>query len=383
MIQAAGSGRFVRTARPLYGRLVRAVGGSHLERGACIRRASAARTRAGGRLGISRTTVVSAYRELESRGLLRGYVGRGTFVCAPPDPSGAPFAWRGKVAAAALRTTDSTMRDLVRHSSNGRLLSLAAGVPAIDCFPVAAFGKRSSEHQREGPPSGGTGPPKGSRSCARRSPSASVCRRTACSCLRARSRGWTWWRAASSIPATRSSSTAGLSRRDPVVPRRRRQARRLGRHRRRHRRARGSAGPLSSEAALHEPDVPESDRRHDADPRAARAAEARGTLPRADGRGRDLPRALFRRPASTVLARARVRRRRHPPQQVLEGARAGPPAWVVSAARIDRRSAGDGQAALDPHTQNLVQFALARLIRDGGFDATCRRCGPSTHGAAR
>src|SRR5712671_3294671 len=40
-------------------------------------------------LGVSRTTVVTAYRELEARGLVRGYVGRGTFVSAVPDSSGA------------------------------------------------------------------------------------------------------------------------------------------------------------------------------------------------------------------------------------------------------------------------------------------------------
>ncbi len=82
---------------------------------------------------------MSAYRELESRGLLRGYVGRGTFVCAAPDPTGAPFAWRGKIAAAALRSSDSTLRDTIRHSSDANVLSLAAGEPAIDCFPVEAF----------------------------------------------------------------------------------------------------------------------------------------------------------------------------------------------------------------------------------------------------
>ena len=38
-------------------------------------------------LGVSRATIVSAYRELESRGLVRGYVGRGTFVSAAPDSS--------------------------------------------------------------------------------------------------------------------------------------------------------------------------------------------------------------------------------------------------------------------------------------------------------
>src|SRR5215510_15447334 len=47
-------------------------------------------------LHVSRATVVSAYRELEAKGLVRGYVGRGTFVSATSDGS-VPFAWRGKI----------------------------------------------------------------------------------------------------------------------------------------------------------------------------------------------------------------------------------------------------------------------------------------------
>lgn len=90
-------------------------------------------------LSISRTTVVSAYRELESRGLVRGYVGRGTFVCARPDPGSAPFAWRGKVSTAALQSSQTTVRDLVRDAANPALLSFAAGQPALDLFPVDAF----------------------------------------------------------------------------------------------------------------------------------------------------------------------------------------------------------------------------------------------------
>src|ERR671930_939275 len=130
---------FVRTARPLYSHLVTllesAIARGDLPSGA---RVPPERTLAR-QLKISRTTVVSAYRELESRGLLRGYVGRGTFVCAAPEPEGTPFAWRGKIAAAALRWSDSTLRDIVRHSSDARLLSLAAGEPAIDKFPNEAF----------------------------------------------------------------------------------------------------------------------------------------------------------------------------------------------------------------------------------------------------
>jgi DNA-binding transcriptional MocR family regulator len=131
--------QFVRTSRPLYGHLVRlfeaAIARGDLPSGSRLPPERELATR----LQISRTTVVSAYRELESRGLLRGYVGRGTFVCAAPEPTGTPFAWRGKIAAAALRSSDSTLRDAIRHSSDDRLLSLAAGEPAIDCFPAAVF----------------------------------------------------------------------------------------------------------------------------------------------------------------------------------------------------------------------------------------------------
>jgi len=90
-------------------------------------------------LRVSRATVVAAYRELEARGLVRGYVGRGTFVCARPDPGSAPFAWRGKVSAAALQSSDSTVRDLVAHAADPALLSFAAGQPALECFPTDAF----------------------------------------------------------------------------------------------------------------------------------------------------------------------------------------------------------------------------------------------------
>jgi DNA-binding transcriptional MocR family regulator len=131
--------QFERDARPLYAHLVKlleaAIARGDLPSGARLppERELAARLR------ISRTTVVSAYRELESKGLLRGYVGRGTFVCATPEPSGTPFAWRGKIASAALRSSDPTMRDAIRHSADARLLSLAAGEPSIDRFPTDVF----------------------------------------------------------------------------------------------------------------------------------------------------------------------------------------------------------------------------------------------------
>jgi DNA-binding transcriptional MocR family regulator len=126
-------------ARPIYrgivGILERALAAGHVPSG---QRLPAERDLARA-LKVSRTTVVTAYRELESKGLVRGFVGRGTFVSARPDPGSAPFAWRGKVSAAALQANDSTVRDLVRAAGDPSLVSFAAGQPALDRFPAAAY----------------------------------------------------------------------------------------------------------------------------------------------------------------------------------------------------------------------------------------------------
>ena len=90
-------------------------------------------------LKLSRTTVAGAYRELESRGLLRSHVGRGTFVCARPEPADAPFAWRGKVSAFAQLNSDPALRNLHLDTLNSRLISFAAGIPAIECFPLKDY----------------------------------------------------------------------------------------------------------------------------------------------------------------------------------------------------------------------------------------------------
>ena len=131
--------------RPLYRRIVTLLEGG-IARGAVAagHRLPPERDLAAA-LKISRATVVSAYRELEARGLVRGYVGRGTFVSAKPDAASAPFAWRGKIAASALQATETTVRDLVRAAADPRLISVAAGVPALDCFPTEAF-QRAMNH---------------------------------------------------------------------------------------------------------------------------------------------------------------------------------------------------------------------------------------------
>src|SRR5918998_2488943 len=74
-------------------------------------------------LGVSRTTVVTAYRELESRGLVRGHVGRGTFVCAAEEPTDAPFAWRGRVALSAQCGLDPVMRGVLSAAAGSGMIS--------------------------------------------------------------------------------------------------------------------------------------------------------------------------------------------------------------------------------------------------------------------
>jgi len=102
-------------------------------------------------LGVSRTTVVAAYRELEARGLARGHVGRGTFVVggAGTDDEGAPFAWRGKLASGAGRLSDPALRALVEEAPPGTV-SFGAGVPALDRFPVDAFRRLTDRVLRRG-----------------------------------------------------------------------------------------------------------------------------------------------------------------------------------------------------------------------------------------
>lgn len=89
-------------------------------------------------LKVSRTTVVSAYRELESRGLIRSHIGQGTFVCAGGKETEAPFAWRGKVSVNA-QINNQAFGALMHHASNTDLISFAEGTPALECFPVNEY----------------------------------------------------------------------------------------------------------------------------------------------------------------------------------------------------------------------------------------------------
>lgn len=112
-------------------------------------------------LGVSRTTVVTAYRELESRGLVRGHVGRGTFVCAAEEPTDAPFAWRGRVALSAQRGLDPVLRGVLNAAGPGTI-SFGAGTPAPERFPVELFRRVTDDIlRRDAATAFGIGPTEG------------------------------------------------------------------------------------------------------------------------------------------------------------------------------------------------------------------------------
>ena len=46
-----------------------------------------------GRLGLNRTTVSAAYEVLETGGLIKGSVGRGSFVCGVPERATSTLNW--------------------------------------------------------------------------------------------------------------------------------------------------------------------------------------------------------------------------------------------------------------------------------------------------
>lgn len=110
-------------------------------------------------IGVNRTTVVSAYRELAADGLVEAHVGRGTTVVEPPSdsvggtkhwsssasrdgvaatPAGPP-RWTDLFVTRNHPTYDATMRDLLAANARADTISFAAGGPGEDLYPLEEF----------------------------------------------------------------------------------------------------------------------------------------------------------------------------------------------------------------------------------------------------
>ncbi len=113
-------------------------------------------------LGVSRNTVVSAFKELKSEGYLESRVGAGTFVCDNlPEQMTRAFSSSAENAA-SLQLADTESRTL-SLSENARRVSdqsftalddpvpktaFRQGIPALDAFPIDTWAKLASRRWR-------------------------------------------------------------------------------------------------------------------------------------------------------------------------------------------------------------------------------------------
>jgi DNA-binding transcriptional MocR family regulator len=107
-------------------------------------------------LGVNRSTVLAAYRELKAEGLVDAHVGRGTVVLAqrygeaPPAPHD-EIAWRQLFRPGAV-TQDPLVRDLLDLSERPGLISFAAGLPDPELVPLELLRRLLAEAiERVGP----------------------------------------------------------------------------------------------------------------------------------------------------------------------------------------------------------------------------------------
>ncbi|MGQ9595637.1 MAG: MocR-like pyridoxine biosynthesis transcription factor PdxR [Anaerolineae bacterium] len=97
-------------------------------------------------LGVSRTTVVSAYDELAAEGLVEARVGRGTVVVGPPPSAESegvqPIAWQAHLSSLAQRLQGPTAAELLTLQELGTrpgVLSFAGGLPDPDLIPSRRY----------------------------------------------------------------------------------------------------------------------------------------------------------------------------------------------------------------------------------------------------
>ena len=87
-------------------------------------------------LGVSRTTVTGAYQELQSRGILRGHVGRGTVVVgAPPETRRAALPWAQRIAPVAIQATQAAFS----APAEPDVVAFDCGLPDPALYPVEAL----------------------------------------------------------------------------------------------------------------------------------------------------------------------------------------------------------------------------------------------------
>jgi len=97
-------------------------------------------------LGVNRSTVVQAYHKLWSEGLIEGHVGRGTTVRHNPEAEApvSPLPWE-MLLAPQPEAVELEIRELMRLFSREDLISLAAGLPSPDLYPLEEVAEIAGE----------------------------------------------------------------------------------------------------------------------------------------------------------------------------------------------------------------------------------------------
>lgn len=116
--------------RQLYAHFRAEILGGRLERGVRI----PPTRELAGQLGLNRTTVAAAYELLEQEGLIRGHVGRGSFVDGPalPEPEG--LRWDDRLPGAPLAEVHAPAPVLGEGG-----ISFVSARPAEQLFPLEEF----------------------------------------------------------------------------------------------------------------------------------------------------------------------------------------------------------------------------------------------------
>ena len=95
-------------------------------------------------LGIARTTVINAYEELKSEGLVDARVGRGTVVSPltrpiPDAEEGRSISWPHYFRDEGLRPPDPLVRNLLESASQPEVISFAIGLPSPTDLPLSLY----------------------------------------------------------------------------------------------------------------------------------------------------------------------------------------------------------------------------------------------------
>jgi DNA-binding transcriptional MocR family regulator len=94
-------------------------------------------------LGVNRTTILNAYRELKEAGLVSGHVGRGTTVLPLRAATGLPASgiqplrWSQLVRQRTATPWEGLIRDLHALTEASDIIILSMGLPALGLIPTA------------------------------------------------------------------------------------------------------------------------------------------------------------------------------------------------------------------------------------------------------